>query len=824
MNDLRYAARMLAKAPGFTAVAVGLLAAGIGANAVIFSALDAVLLRPLPVKHPQELVRMVQKTPQLGTRSSFVYAFYEALRDHSTTLAAVFGEEEWRVAMNEPRPAEQIQVNVVTPEFFDVLGARAVLGRTLSANDAKNNPGMIPAVLSYGFWRRRFDGGPGVIGGTIVLHGHKFAVVGVMPREFNGTSIDTSPDVRLPLRAALLLFDWGDRPPDLSGLVNLSLAGRLRPGATRAQAQAECYTLWRGATEAFAKTHPNFSPAELEAELRRGMEVAPLGRGTSILRDRFANALELLIASAGLLLAMVCANIAGLLLARGAARTEEIAVRLAVGATRARLVRQMLTESALLAALGSVAGVIVALFSTPLLVRALPPMRDLYTARVALSLNIGVDRRVLLFSFAVSAITVLLFGLAPAIGASRASLDSVLRGARASGGWRGRRILIVFQIALCTVLLAGAGLLARTLEQLRGVDPGFDLDRIVTFTTDPSLAGYTTAQAQSLRLALTGRVRQIPGIASVAVASRPVMRGSGIKTTVAPAGRQVMPADFLNTSMNAVTPGYFDTMGMHFLAGRDFTPADERSQKPPRSVIVNQAFAAHFSLGRDPIGLRFGNSQAPEANEIVGVVSDAKYRSLREPMTPTFYSVWLDQNDELQLEVRTRVRPQSIIEPVRRALAALDPALPFTEIEVMSDEVHASTASERLTAALASIFGALAAVLAAVGIYGLLAYAVSERRREIGIRMALGARPSDIGGMIGKQALVMVASGVALGLCAAGIIAPWIRALLFGVAPADPATFTAAALLVALVAAAATALPVLQAVRVDPAAALRQEN
>jgi predicted permease len=819
MNDVRYAARMLAKAPAFTVIAVALLGAGIGANAVIFSALDAVLLRPLPVKNPQELVRMVQKTPQLGTRSSFEYPFYEALRDHSTTLSTVFGEEELRVAMNEPRPAEEIQATVVTPEFFDVLGVPALLGRTLTADDAKENPDMIPAVLSYGFWRRRFDGEARALGRTITLHGHKFVIVGVMPREFNGISMDVAPDVRLPLRAAMAVSEWGDNLPDVSRLVNLSLAGRLKAGVTRAQAQAECYGLWRAATEQFWKAQPQV----LESELRRVVEVDSLDRGTSILRDKFGNALELLIASVALLLLMVCANLAGLLLARGAARNEEIALRLALGATRTRLVRQMLTESVVLAALGSIAGLLIALVATPMLARSLPPMRDLYTSRVPISLNIGVNHRVLLFSFAISALTVLLFGLAPAIGASRASLDSVLRGTRASGRWRGRSALIVFQIALCTVLLAGAGLLARTFEQLKRVNPGFDADHIVTFTADPSLTGYTAAQAKSFRLALMERVREIPGVVDIAIASRPLMRGSGIKMTVVPEGRPVTPADFLNTSVNSVTPGYFEMMGMRILQGRDLTQKDEPVKGVTTSVIVNQAFAAKFFPDIDPIGRRFGGA-APNY-QIVAVVSDAKYRSLREPMTPTFYNVWFDgQVQPMQLEVRTRVQPQTIVEPVRQALAALDPALPFTEIEVMSDEVDASAAGERLTATLASVFGGLAAVLAAIGIYGLLAYAVAQRRREIGIRMALGARPFDIGEMIGKQALVMVACGVAIGLGAAFVAASWMRALLYGVAPSDPLSMIFAALFVAVVASAATAIPASHAVRIEPASALRQES
>jgi predicted permease len=825
MNDLRYAARMLAKTPGFTAVAVGLLATGIGANAVIFSALDAVVLRPLPVPHPKELVRLVQKSPQLGTRSSFEYPLYEALRDHSNTLSAVFGEEDWRVAMNEPRPAEQVQVNLVTPEFFSVLGVPAMYGRALTPDDNRDAPGLVPAVLSYGFWRRRFDGDRRAIGQTITLHGHKFVITGVMPRDFNGTAMDTSPDVRVPVRALSLIEDWEGRPMKVEDLPNISIAGRLKPGVTQAQAEAECFTMWHTATVAYHQRHSELTATMLETELRRGVYLDPLNRGTSLLRDRFGTALKMLIASVGLLLLMVCANVAGLLIARSASRREEIALRLALGATRARLVRQMLTESCLLAAIGAAGGLLLAMIATPLLVRALPPMRDLMTAPLALSLDLGPDRRVLFFSIAISAITVLLFGLAPAIAAARTTLDSVLRGARSAGGWRGRQVLILLQVALCTVLLAGAGLLVRTFEQLRDVNPGFARDRLVTFSADPSLAGYTSAQAKALRLALIERVRQIPGVESVAVASRPLMRGSGIKMTMVPAGQKVTPADFLNTSSNSVSPGYFETMGMRILTGRDLTATDEPAKEIRTKAIVNQAFAAKFFPGLDPLGRRFGNGGSADQYEIVGVVSDAKYRSLREPMTPTLYSLWFDGAIQpLQLEVRTRARPQTIIEPVRQTMAALDPSMPFTEIETMSEEVSASTAGERLTAALASIFGALAAVLAAIGIYGMLAYAVAQRRREIGIRMALGARPLDIGEMIGRQALVLVLAGVALGLGAARVAGPFIRALLFGIAPWDPISLLSAALFVAAVAAAATAIPVVRATRIEPASALRQEN
>jgi predicted permease len=826
VNDLRYSARMLAKTPGFTLIAVGLLAGGIGATTVIFSAFDAVLLRPLPVRHPQELVRIVQNTPQLGRRSSFSYLFYENLRDHSTTLSAVFGEQEWLTALTEPAPAEEVKASLVTPEFFDSLGVPALYGRTLTAADGNENTGTPPAVLSYPFWRRRFNADPAAVGRTITLKGHQFVIAGVMPREFNGISVDTSLDVRIPVRVAHDVIEpAGNRNYLLSELPDLSLAARLRPGVSRQQARAESLSLFRASTEVYYRQHPDFGSVEME--LARGLEIDPVTRGVSILRDRFGTTLELLIGSAGVLLLMVCSSVAGLLLARAAGRREEIAIRLAMGATRARLMRAVLAESALLAVMGAAGGLILARATAPLLARAFPPLRDLRTERLNLAIDFRIDWRVILFCAAISTAAVVLAGLAPALGAARMNLDSVLRGTRAAGGWRGRQALIVLQIALCTMLLAGAGLLARTLAQLRGVDMGFDSAHIVTFTANPWLASYTAAQVESLRVALTEKTRQIPGVLSAATSSRALMRGSGIKMTIAPMGERSSPQDFLNTSSNQVSPEYFSTLGMHMVAGRDFRPEDAPRTAPPVQAIVNQAFVRRFFPRGEPVGRMFGpgtNAPAKGQYEIIGVVSDAKYRSLREPMTPTVYHIWRPESDTLQLVVRTLGAPESVIEPVRRALASIDPALPFTEINTMAAEVDASVAPERMTAVLASIFGAVAAALAAIGIYGLLAYAVAQRRREIGIRMAIGARSTDIAAMIGTQTVVMAAAGIVIGLGAALLAAPWIRSLLYGIAPADPLSLAIAGFFVIAVSAAATAIPALRATRIEPAIALREER
>ena len=801
MSDLRNALRTLSHSPGFTLLAALLLAIGIGANAIIFGAFDAILLRSLPARHPEQLVHVVLDIPRVGHRSSFTYSFYRDLLEHATTISTAFGEEEWQVVMERPAPAEEIRVDPVTPEFFDALNASAAVGRTLTEADAKESAGDLPAVLSYGFWRRHFEGGRTAIGRAIQLHGHDFKIVGVMPLEFHGISADTAPDVCVPLRAAPLLVS----EPHTSRMENfwVDISARLKPGVKLAQAQQEIRAMWLATPD--GKEAPPHQPLILDS----------LEHGTSILRQRFSGALRLLIASVALLQLMVCANLAGLLVARGARRSGEIAIRLAIGATRARLVRQMLAESAVLTALGTAGGIALAFIGAPMLVGALPPVRDVTTSRLALAVDFAPNTRVLLYSVLVSALTALLFGMAPALSAARVSLDSVLRGARASGGWKGRQFLLVLQIALCTLLLSGAGLLVRSFRQLRGMDPGLASAQVVSFTANPSLSGFRDEQAHALLRALQERVRQIPGVDSVGAASRPLMRGSGMKTTVVRAGQTPQAADFMNASLNSATPDYFDAVGMRFVAGGAFEDAD--ATRKPSPVVVNQSLARLLFPGENPVGRILGEKGD---SQIAGVVTDAHYRSLREPIPPTIFKV-LTEGD-FTLYVRTHRRPESLIQPVRQAFAALAPGIAFTEIHTLAEEVDFSAAPERLTAILASIFGLFATLLAAVGLYGLLAYSVAQRQREIGIRMALGARPRAIAKLVGGQALVLVAIGVALGLAGAFLLAPLAGALLYGVGPADPLSMAAAAALVALVGALAAFVPAMRAARADPSEALRE--
>ncbi len=599
-----------------------------------------------------------------------------------------------------------------------------------------------------------------------------------MPRNFNGLTVDTAPDIRIPLRAYSLLGKFTRER------LWFELAGRLKPGVSCSQAEAECLTLWRSTMENCFRDVDNFPPQVVSRLVAEGMELEPAARGVSLLRDRYGDVFTVLMASVALLLLIVCTNVAGLLLERAAARQQETTVRLAVGATRFRLVRQMLAENLLLAALGAAAGLVVAVAGMPLAIRALPPIRAYPSpSLVPLSVDVGINWRVFLFLLVLSLVAMLLFSVSPAFAVSRSNLDSLLRATRSSPGVRGRQALIALQIALCTFLLAIASLFVRTFQQLQRVDPGFDRDHIATFTLNLNgYAGKTTAFLKTF----TERVRAIPGVLSVGTSSIGVMRGTGVAMTVAPAGQRITPADFLDTSTNSVSPEYFNTMGMRILVGRNFIASDvpEPKQVGPMMVVVNQAFLQRFFPNTQPVGKLFGRGQAGEVAsemyEIIGVVSDSKYRSLRAPVVPTFYTCETDF-DQFVLNVRTGTRPEAIIAPVRKTLASLDPGLPFLEVHTLAEEAEISMTGERVTAALASLFGGIAALLVGVGIYGLLAYVVTQRRREIGIRMALGAQPTHIGKLVAVQTLAMMTAGIISGLGGAFAAGHAIHSLLYGI-------------------------------------------
>jgi predicted permease len=831
LRDLRFGVRLLAKSPVFAITAALLLAIGISANTLIFSLINALLLRPLPVSHPESLVRLVEVHPNDFVTWDLPYNFCKSWAIRDADFSEVICQGEADVAFSDGNSTERVRVHLVSPNFFSSLGVRAHLGRVLTAEDERTGP--LNAVLSYAFWQRRFQGDASVLGRKIILAGHAFTIVGVSPEEFNGLAVDTSPAVRVPAAADRLLIriEPEARPP------YAQVFGRLRKGVPFELANADADPLLHAAyEEAEAEADAEVEGRDPQAKhtppvrsvIKSRLRLEPIVNGVSTLRAQFSRSLEVLMAGVAMLLLMACANVAGLLLARSTARSQEMSVRLALGASPGRIVRQLLTEGLLLALLGGAGGVLLTAALLPVLVRGLPPIRDRAAVLQPLAVHVSIDFRVLAFAVGAVVLTAVLFALSPALRCARAEVAGTLRSARSTTpSLLPRNLFVMAQVAICTLILMGAALLVGTLDRMRSMNAGFDRDRIVSFTIDPGLVGRTPEQSRILSKTLLDKAAALAGARAVGIANRAVMRGTGVKATFGVAGSLIGSADFLNSSLNGVTPGYFATMGMRLLAGREFDWFDLDATGTPRKVIVNQTFARKFFPGKSPLGQRFGgaglNGVASGENEIVGVVTDAKYRSLREPVPPTVYNPTVDGFSAFTLYVRTEQPPQIMIAPVRELLHTLDPELPLLEVQTLRDEVEASLWQERLLALLSTIFGAIAALLASIGLYGALDYAVKSRTREIGVRMALGALPQRIVGVFSREAFLLTASGLTLGLGTYAAAAAWIHRVLYEIRPWEPAAILWVVFLIGLIATVATAPAVYRALRIDPASALRVE-
>ena len=824
LRDLRFGFRLLAKSPVFTATAVLLLAIGISANTLIFSVVNALFLRPLPVSHPENLVRLVEVHPNDFITWDLPYGVCDAIAGRDADLSEVICQGEADVALNDGTSTERVRVHLVSPNFFSSLGVHAYLGRVLSVEDERT--AAMNAVLSYGFWRRRYRGDTSILGRRVTLHGRPFTIVGISAQVFNGLTVDTSPDIRVPGAAARSIADLGPAARPLSA----QIFARLRTGVPIERASNEVDPLLHAVyQEQLDQIFPLAKgSASTDSVINSRLRLESVANGVSTLRAQFSRGLEVLMAGVALLLLMACANVAGLLLARSAARAQEFGIRLALGANAARIVRQLLTEGLLLALLGGVAGILLTRACLPLLVHALPPIRDRAAVLQPLAVDISIDARVLAFAVFMTFLTAVLFALSPALRCARAGVASTLGGSRATTRrLLPRKMLVTAQVGLCTWILMGAALLVETLDRMRSLNAGFDRDHVVTFTIDPSLRGYRPEQSRALSKALLEKANALPAVAAAGMASRALMRGTGMKTTYGAAGTRINATDFLNCSVNSVTPNYFAAMGIHVVAGRDFNWFD-RAGRVPRGVIVNQTLAKNLFPGGNPIGARFGGpgpgGVATGEWQIIGVVSDAKYRSLREPVPATVYYPAIDGFDSgFILQVRTPQRPEAMIAPVREVLRSLDPEMPIVEVRTLREEVEASLWQERLLAWLSTIFGAIAALLASIGLYGALDYAVKSRTREIGVRMALGARPARIIGLLSGEVLLWTGCGVAVGLCAHAAAAVWIRHVLYDVGPWEPMVVVSVVVLVGLVAAMAAAPATWRALRIDPARALRAE-
>ncbi|HZS07885.1 MAG TPA: ABC transporter permease [Blastocatellia bacterium] len=830
-QDLRYGIRILLKNPGFTLIAVLSLALGIGANTAIFSLLDVVLLKSLPVQEPDKLV-LFGKGEETGLNTGFPnkswdlfsYPFYQEMRQRQevfTEVAAIlnnprgpYGVVNIRGASGE---AEKLNLQLVSGTYFSVLGVNASLGRTFTDADEQTGGGPPVAVVSYDWWQRRLGGDPAVVGATITARQTVYTIIGVAPREFFGTTVGRAPDLWVPLA-----LEEQSSSSLWSGTHNqehqmLYLIARLKNGVRAEQASAAVNLLFKQSLQERAGAQP--SPERLQAIERASIELTPVGRGLSTLRREFSLSLRILMAVVGLVLLIACANVANLLLARAAVRQKEFAVRLAVGAGPARLIRQMLTESLLLASLGGIAGVLLAWWGSRLhLLMASAPAQ-------ALPLDVTPNARILGFTLLASLLSAVIFGIAPALRAARIEPNAALKGGKGAAQTTSQspfgKALVVAQVALSLVLLVGAGLFVGTLINLQNQPTGFRQENVMLFQLYTFMLGYEDAQYAPLMREIEEKVKAVPGVQAASFSTFVFNQGQWASRVFTDGPEQ--PEGQRSVRQSLVGTDYFTTMGIPLIAGRSFSPHDTATSQ--KVAVISETMAARFFPNGSPLGKRFGTSERPQKEfEIVGVVKDAKYGAVAEQMRPMAYYPYAQNPQPLEnFVVRFSGTPEAIVPQVRQAIKQVNRDLPVDEVVSLSEFIGRSLTQQRLVAQLASLFGLLALLLACVGLYGVLSYAVARRTNEIGIRVALGAQRRDVLWLVLREALTLVLIGVVIGLLTSLAATQTASTLLFGLKPNDPLTIGLATLLLLMVATVAGYLPARRAARVDPMAALRDE-
>lgn len=809
IQDVCFATRMLMRSRSFTAVAILSLTLGIGANTAVFTLINTIILRSLPVQHPEQLFAM-SRTNRSHTVTSFSYAFYREVRNRKDLFSGVVFERTIAPSLSVRGSTELVSGEAVSGNYFDVLGTIPYAGRLLYNSDETAPGADRVVVLSYGFWKAHFGGDHSIIGKTIRLNTTPMTVIGISPPEYNGLRAGVSPDICVPITmwpqmlgdSALLAFqkDWF-----------AFVLCRLKPGVHQRQAAGAVTPLYRGYMRAFSKA------AEPES-----ISLLPAATGLDSQARHVSKQLYMLMAVVALVLLAACVNLANLLLARTASRQHEIAVRLSLGASRSRITRQLLTESVLLAGLGGALGLVFAYSGARLL------FAFLMAGQFGASMNVSPDLHVLLFTLIASVATGILFGLAPALKSTRLDVRPGLKreqlhlfGVRIAL----QKILVSGQVALSLLLLVTAGLFLRTLENLHKVSFGFNPRNILEIEMDPKLAGYKQDRVREFYREAQDRISRLPGIMSASLGYEQAMRDLYSLSGIQVQGFVSQNGD-PGPHWDTVGPGYFKTLRIPILHGREFGPQD--TQNAPHVAIVNQTFARFYFGQQDPIGKLIGPaaSKGPADYEIIGVAKDAKYASLRE-LTPRFWYIPYEQHsviaDNLILYARTAGNPLNEVGAIRQAIHRVDPNVPVFHPRTLEEQIENSMATDRMIAICSTFFSLLAALLAAIGLYGTMTYSIVKRTQEIGIRMAVGAQPSDVIWPVMVEVASMLVTGVLAGVLGALALGRFVGSMLFGVRPADPFTLLAAGLFMATVALVAGYLPARRAAQIDPMVALRYE-
>jgi putative ABC transport system permease protein len=828
--DLKFSARSFVRSPSFTAATVLSLAVGIGATTAIYSLVDQLILHALPVREPERLVLIDWKgdpvSTGFGSWNLMSYPICRDLQRHDRLFDGVLCRAATTITLSIDGAPEPTAAEIVSGTYFHVLGVGTALGRVLEPDDDQP-PGESPSVVvSYDFWQTRLGGDPAVVGRTVRVNQYPMTIVGVAEPTFRGVDVGEVPALWIPASMAAYALPGFDNLLDRRTRW-MQVLGRLKADVTPAQAQAALQP-WFATMLVEDMGRPGFPRITAERRQRflaSRLEVTPAPQGHSALRRRLAQPLWVLFAATAVLLGLACLNVAGLFLARGFARDREIKTRLALGASRGRIGRQLLADSVLVALAGGLCGVALAPLAMRTLIEFLP--RD----TAATALHASTDRRLLAFAFAVSVAAGLLSGLAPALQAGRRSLIASLRERTGiGGGVRLRKAIVAAQIALSLVLVIGAVLFGRTLTGLLAKGPGFDTTSLISFGIEPRRSGYTRLDASRLVFRIHDEVRAAPTTAASAIARYPLLTGGSWNNQMTILADRRIATD-REVNMNAVTPGFFSTLGARIVAGRDFDQRDTRAgdDSGPRTAIVNEAFVARYLAGRNPLGVLVAVGSGPDVQpnrEVIGVVTTFSYRGLREESEQAYFPM-LDGGEGVDVAgnfyVKVRGTPEQAVRSFRALVHAADPALPITYVRTVDEQVSRSLNAERMLATLSGGFGALALLLSLVGLCGVMSFVVSQRTREIGIRMALGARGSAAIWLVLRDAAAMIAAGTAIALPCVWMLGRLVESQLFGVTPTDPVTIAATTSLLAMVALGAALVPAYGASTVNPTDALRAE-